>query len=185
MIELDRYFILLDGRTFYQFLDIETTASDTQISYAVKQAYLKYHPDKGPPSEIKWRTEMTQLIGYINKILLNQETREIYDQYGFIGLKRHEQSGGFSNFVSKMHERFRTNPRASSAKGSNSNLSTVSDSAVDPPNPNSTSNEEHQPGSADVKVYWYEWLLFGVTCCACCLCCCNCCGKAHFFDDDD
>jgi len=79
------------GESLYQIMDLEKQATSEEIKKKYKRLALKHHPDKnlGDPSA----AEKFKEINNANKILQDEKKREIYDQYGSVGLKVAEQFG--------------------------------------------------------------------------------------------
>lgn len=79
------------GEHLYEFLGIEKTATQDDIKKAYRKLALKYHPDKNPndpEAEAKFKD-----INQANSVLSNETKRQIYDQYGSMGLQLAEQFG--------------------------------------------------------------------------------------------
>lgn len=95
-------------RDFYKILGVPRTASEAEIRKAYKTLARKYHPDKNPGD--KAAEEKFKDISHARDILLNKKKRELYDEFGELGLKdgfnpeafRQYRSGGatggFSGF---------------------------------------------------------------------------------------
>jgi len=65
----------------YQILELETSATEDEIKRAYKKLALKYHPDKNPNQEERFKE-----ISTAYNILSDPEKKEIYDTYGEEGL---------------------------------------------------------------------------------------------------
>ncbi|KAM0794541.1 hypothetical protein BDR22DRAFT_814968 [Usnea florida] len=76
---------------FYKLLSIDKSASDREIKKAYRLLSKKYHPDKNPGNESA--SEKFVQIAEAYDALSEPETRRIYDQYGYDGLKQHQQGG--------------------------------------------------------------------------------------------
>jgi len=79
------------GEHLYEFLGIEKTATQDDIKKAYRKLALKYHPDKNPndpEAEAKFKD-----INQAHSVLSNETKRQIYDQYGSMGLQLAEQFG--------------------------------------------------------------------------------------------
>ncbi|XP_072955219.1 dnaJ protein ERDJ3B [Typha angustifolia] len=85
-------FSVLEGKSYYDVLQVPRGASEEQIKRAYRKLALKYHPDKNPGNE-----EANKRFAEINnayEVLTDQEKRKIYDRYGEEGLKQYAGSGG-------------------------------------------------------------------------------------------
>jgi len=79
------------GEHLYECLGIQKTATQDDIKKAYRKLALKYHPDKNPndpEAESKFKD-----INQANSVLSNETKRQIYDQYGSMGLQLAEQFG--------------------------------------------------------------------------------------------
>lgn len=79
------------GEHLYECLGISKTATQDDIKKAYRKLALKYHPDKNPgnpEAETKFKE-----INQANSVLSNETKRQIYDQYGSMGLQLAEQFG--------------------------------------------------------------------------------------------
>ncbi|KAJ0068579.1 hypothetical protein NL108_009688 [Boleophthalmus pectinirostris] len=66
-------------RNFYDALNVEPTATQSQIKKAFRSLALKYHPDKNKSAEAEERfREITQAY----KVLSSSEERKLYDRLG-------------------------------------------------------------------------------------------------------
>lgn len=83
--------LVLCVEDFYKLLDIDKSASDREIKKAYRLLSKKYHPDKNPGNESA--SEKFVQIAEAYDALSEPETRRIYDQYGYEGLKQHQQGG--------------------------------------------------------------------------------------------
>ena len=63
----------------------------SQLLFFFRKLALKYHPDKNPNNPEA--TEKFKEINNANKILQDEKKKEIYDQYGSLGLKIADQIG--------------------------------------------------------------------------------------------
>ncbi|XP_071795746.1 dnaJ homolog subfamily C member 5-like [Asterias amurensis] len=79
------------GESLYATLGIEKGADTDAIKKAYRKLALKYHPDKNrddPSAEEKFKE-----INKANKVLSDEKKRQIYDDYGSVGLYIAEQIG--------------------------------------------------------------------------------------------
>jgi DnaJ-class molecular chaperone len=70
---------------FYKTLGVPRTASEAEIRKAYKNLARKYHPDKNP-----WNPqaeERFKAVAHASDVLLNKKKRELYDEFGEVGLK--------------------------------------------------------------------------------------------------
>lgn len=72
-------------------MDIPKTSTAEDIKRAYRKLALKYHPDKNPNSPEA--TEKFQEVNHANSVLSNPTKRQIYDQYGSLGLYVAQQFG--------------------------------------------------------------------------------------------
>lgn len=72
-------------RDFYKILGVPRTASESDIRKAYKALARKYHPDKNPGD--KAAEEKFKAVAHARDILLNKKKRQLYDEFGEIGLK--------------------------------------------------------------------------------------------------
>jgi len=79
------------GESLYELLGIAKDASPEDIKKAYRRMALKYHPDKNQNSPEA--TAKFQEINYANTVLSDETKKEIYDNYGSIGLQLAEQVG--------------------------------------------------------------------------------------------
>ncbi|VAH14765.1 unnamed protein product [Triticum turgidum subsp. durum] len=83
---------VIEGKSFYDVLQVPKGASEDQIKRSYRKLALKYHPDKNPDNE-----EATKRFAEINnayEVLTDQEKRKIYDRYGEEGLKQFQGGRG-------------------------------------------------------------------------------------------
>ncbi|KAL0969808.1 hypothetical protein UPYG_G00232560 [Umbra pygmaea] len=79
------------GESLYKILGLEKGASAEEIKKAYRKLALKYHPDKNPDNPAA--SEKFKEINNANGILSQEEKRNIYDEYGSMGLYVAEQFG--------------------------------------------------------------------------------------------
>lgn len=78
--------------TYFQLLGINKSASERDIKKAYRALSKRYHPDKNPGDDSA-REKFVEIADAYDA-LSNEETRKIYDQYGYDGLQKHKQNGG-------------------------------------------------------------------------------------------
>uniref|UniRef100_A0A8C3S854 J domain-containing protein n=1 Tax=Chelydra serpentina TaxID=8475 RepID=A0A8C3S854_CHESE len=77
--------------SLYRVLGLEKGASSEEIKKAYRKLALKYHPDKNP--ENPEAVEKFKEINNANATLNDEHKRQIYDEYGSMGLYVAEQFG--------------------------------------------------------------------------------------------
>lgn len=83
---------VLCAEDFYKLLGLKKDASERQIKKAYRSLSKKFHPDKNPGDETAHEKFVAVAEAY--DILINEETRRIYDQYGHEGIEEHKRGGG-------------------------------------------------------------------------------------------
>lgn len=73
---------------YYKLLEIEHTSTLLEISTAYKKAAIKWHPDKNKHDT----TKMMQLVNEAKIILVNPESKTLYDQEYLIYYKDSKKS---------------------------------------------------------------------------------------------
>jgi len=81
-------------REYYQILGIERGASADQIKKAYRKLAITHHPDKNQGD--KASEEKFKEISEAYEVLSDPQKREIYDRYGYEGVKGTFRGGGFS-----------------------------------------------------------------------------------------
>ena len=79
------------GDSLYQILEIPKTATSEEIKKTYRRLALKYHPDKNPNNPEA--AEKFKEINRAHAILTDLTKRNIYDNYGSLGLYVAEQFG--------------------------------------------------------------------------------------------
>jgi curved DNA-binding protein len=72
-------------RDFYKDLGVPRTATESEIRKAYRNLARKYHPDKNPGNA--QAEEKFKAVAHASDVLLNKKKRELYDEFGEIGLK--------------------------------------------------------------------------------------------------
>ncbi|KAL0277587.1 UNVERIFIED_CONTAM: hypothetical protein PYX00_004823 [Menopon gallinae] len=88
---MDKRKLSTSGDTLYQILDVPKTATTEDIKKSYRRLALKYHPDKNPNNP-----EAADRFKDLNRahvILTDLTKRNIYDNYGSLGLYIAEQFG--------------------------------------------------------------------------------------------
>jgi curved DNA-binding protein len=72
-------------RDFYKVLGVPRTATESEIRKAYRNLARKYHPDKNPGNHEA--EEKFKSVAHASEVLLNKKKRELYDEFGEMGLK--------------------------------------------------------------------------------------------------
>lgn len=80
----------MSKRDYYEILDVNRNASETEIKKSYRKLALQCHPDKNPGD--KEAEERFKELSEAYAILSDAQKRAIYDQYGHAGV---DQQGGF------------------------------------------------------------------------------------------
>ncbi|XP_063992711.1 dnaJ homolog subfamily C member 5-like isoform X2 [Diachasmimorpha longicaudata] len=88
---MDRRKMSTSGDSLYQTLEIAKTATPEEIKKTYRKLALKYHPDKNPNNPEA--AEKFKEINRAHAILTDLTKRNIYDNYGSLGLYVSEQFG--------------------------------------------------------------------------------------------
>ncbi|KAK5135725.1 hypothetical protein LTR08_004711 [Meristemomyces frigidus] len=83
--------LALCAEDYYKLLQIDKDASDRQIKKAYRTLSKKYHPDKNPGNDTAHQKFVEIAEAY--DVLIEGETRKIYDQHGHDGIERHKKGG--------------------------------------------------------------------------------------------
>ena len=81
----------VDNQKLYDVLGVPKTATQDEIRKAFRKLAIQTHPDRGGDAEI------FKEVNAANEILSKPEKREIYDKYGFAGLKGGNENSGFGD----------------------------------------------------------------------------------------
>lgn len=76
---------MVKDTTYYDILQVEVTATDVELKKAYRKQAIKLHPDKN--ANDPKAAEKFQELGEAYGILLNPESRKIYDEFGVEGMK--------------------------------------------------------------------------------------------------
>jgi curved DNA-binding protein len=85
-------------RDFYKTLGVARTASEAEIRKAYKNLARKHHPDKNP-GDSKAEDKFKE-IAHASDILLNKKKRQLYDEFGEMGLKEGFNADAFRQYRS-------------------------------------------------------------------------------------
>ncbi len=109
-------------KDYYKTLNVERSATNEEIKKAFRKLALKYHPDRNPENKDEAEAQFKE-INEAYAILSDEEKREIYDTYGYEGLKGQYGSNfsdiikSFLNFDSIFDDLFGPFARQHSRKG--------------------------------------------------------------------
>ncbi|KAJ2371388.1 DnaJ (Hsp40), sub A, member 4, partial [Coemansia sp. RSA 2611] len=67
----------MSSRSYYEVLEVETSATEAEIKRAYRTLAMKFHPDKNPEG-----AEMFKEISHAYETLSDPQRRAAYDQYG-------------------------------------------------------------------------------------------------------
>jgi molecular chaperone DnaJ len=77
----------------YEVLGVSRSATKDEIKKAFRKKAIQYHPDKNPDKR-EWAEEKFKEIAEAYEILNDDQRRQLYDRFGWDGLKQ----SGFSGF---------------------------------------------------------------------------------------
>lgn len=83
-------------RDFYKVLGVPRTASESEIRKAYRALARKYHPDKNPGNA--QAEEKFKAVAHASDVLLNKKKRELYDEFGEVGLKEGFNADAFRQY---------------------------------------------------------------------------------------
>ncbi len=86
-------------KDYYQILGIPKSAEEREIKKAYKRLAMKYHPDRNQGD--KSAENKFKEIKEAYEILINEEKRSAYDQYGHAAFENgHNQNNTYNTFTS-------------------------------------------------------------------------------------
>ncbi|KAM4605918.1 dnaJ homolog subfamily C member 5 [Polymixia lowei] len=91
MANLRQQTLSASGEDLYSVLGLEKTCTQEDIRKSYRRLALKYHPDKNP--ENPDATVKFKEVNHAHSVLSDTTKRNIYDQYGSLGLYIAEQFG--------------------------------------------------------------------------------------------
>lgn len=94
----------MSKRDYYEILEIERSATDTEIKKAYRKMAIKFHPDKNPDD--KTAEDKFKEAAEAYEVLSDQNKRARYDRYGHAGLGGASGGGGFSGGGMSMDDIF-------------------------------------------------------------------------------
>ena len=83
----------MSQRDYYEVLEVERNASDSDIKKAFRRLAMKYHPDRNPDdqeAELRFKEAKEAF-----DVLSNSSKRAAYDQFGHAGVEQGAGGGGF------------------------------------------------------------------------------------------
>lgn len=91
LFQLCALIVLSSAADFYKLLGISRSASHKEIKKAYRSKSLEFHPDK---NKSEGAADQFSEIARAYEVLSDETLKEVYDQQGEEGLKRHEEHGG-------------------------------------------------------------------------------------------
>lgn len=84
MAFLDKLQELYGTKDLYEVLQLQKTASESEIKRAYRRKSLQVHPDRVPEAEKTVATEKFQALSKVHSVLSDKGKRELYDESGEI-----------------------------------------------------------------------------------------------------
>ena len=88
----------MSKRDYYEVLEIERNATESEIKKAYRKMAIKHHPDKNPDD--KTSEEKFKEAAEAYEVLSNQDKKARYDRYGHAGMGGAASGGGFGGGMS-------------------------------------------------------------------------------------
>ncbi|CAK9435296.1 uncharacterized protein LODBEIA_P57390 [Lodderomyces beijingensis] len=88
----------MEEEDLYEILEIESNATAVEIKKAYRKLALKYHPDKASGTEREEAEVQFKKISYAYEILIDEEKRYRYDQFGSTDASQTYASNPFEQF---------------------------------------------------------------------------------------
>ncbi|MBS4015531.1 MAG: DnaJ domain-containing protein, partial [Candidatus Latescibacteria bacterium] len=81
-------------RDYYEILGVNKSASVDEIKSAYRRLAKQYHPDMNPNNRQESEEKFKEL-SEAYEVLIDQDKRNLYDQYGHEGVSQRFSPGGF------------------------------------------------------------------------------------------
>ena len=97
---------MANKRDYYEVLNVNKNASESEMKAAYRKLALKYHPDRNPDDKVAEEKFKEAAEAY--EVLKDPQKRQIYDQFGHQGLEGSGYSGfgGFEDIFSSFGDIF-------------------------------------------------------------------------------
>lgn len=84
-------------KSYYELLEVQKDASDSQLKKQYRKLVMKYHPDKLAEDKKEWGTQKIKELNEAYSVLSDPEKKRIYDQFGKEGLEGMGNMNGMGN----------------------------------------------------------------------------------------
>ena len=81
-------------RDYYEVLGVPRTAGPDEVKSAYRKLAKQYHPDQNPDNRAEAEEKFKEL-SEAYEVLIDENKRKLYDQYGHEGVSRQFGPGGF------------------------------------------------------------------------------------------